>query len=82
MKRYNIRAIMDFADIPEDKIDACLADFRDCIKLFRVIKADATQGKWADKINAMGFEWIDDGKTGLAGYFVEARSEQAESEAK
>lgn len=83
MTRYDIRTVMDFCDIPEDRLDACLADFRECVRYLRGVKAVADDYRVADKIRGMGFEWADDGQVGLTGLVVEhveADGDKTESE--
>lgn len=71
MKRYDIRTVMDFTSVPEDRLDACLADFRECVRYLRGVKAVAEDYGCADEIRGMGFQWADDGQVGLTGLVVE-----------
>ena len=81
MKRYDIRTVMDFVAVPPDRMDACLADFKGCIEFFRGVMAIAGNEGYADKVAAMGWQWIDDGQVGLVGFMVEdAQTGETESE--
>jgi hypothetical protein len=68
---YPISSVADFLTIPEDKIDACLADFKSWISLARHSSAISTmlQACAPAEISAMfvthSFLWIDDGVPGL-----------------
>ena len=75
MKTYNIKTMFDFTKIPEDRIDACLADFKDLIMFYRGIIAYAQQNGYAEKLEHVEFDWVDDGTVGLSGFIVEIESE-------
>ncbi|MDX9972268.1 MAG: hypothetical protein RBU21_04655 [FCB group bacterium] len=66
-KSYKLKTVMDFTKIPEDRIDACLEEFKDCIghmRLLRTLASDVARMAGAKDVD-LGksyFTWIDDGK--------------------
>ena len=70
--RYEIKTLMDFLNVPEDKIDECLVDLKAWIGFVRHTKActdillecggkDMRAAVRAE-VSSAGFVWIDDGK--------------------
>jgi hypothetical protein len=58
-KEYEIKTKMDFLQVPEERIDACLEEFKQCLKIFRMLPEDV--------VRATGeFIWRDDGNPGLS----------------
>ena len=68
--RYEIRTIADFLKVPEDRLDACLDDFRASAHLMRPM-ADLVEAITEDygegekpigvTVEPQSFVWIDDG---------------------
>jgi hypothetical protein len=58
-KKYELRTVADFAKIPSDKIDECMADFAYVLKTWDEEKKNPAPG-WEFLKNC--FVWIDDGK--------------------
>jgi hypothetical protein len=70
---YRIEHVRDLLAVPEDKMDACLADLRLWVKHVRDIG-------WTAKLMFVfneAFIWVDDGQTGCIG--VEVTSVDAET---
>ena len=67
--RYEVKSIMDFLEIPEDRLDDCLVEFRSFLETLRELTTVAKLGAemmGQDPIEAlklMAFTWVDDGKT-------------------
>lgn len=60
--QYQIKAITDLLAIPEDKVDACLADLKQWIEFAR-----ATAGLRALLgATTESFIWVDDGAVGIS----------------
>lgn len=66
--RYEIKTVSDFLQVPEDRIEFCLAEFLECIRTFwgfyRIIEAITEQDGVAmqpDFADFPSFTWIDDG---------------------
>ena len=70
-KEYKIDKITDFLEVPEDRIDDCLAEFATFLEFLRAILVFAklgaeTQGMGQDELyKLMGFTWVDNGKEGI-----------------
>lgn len=67
---YPITGLEDFLKVPEDKIDECLADFKNWLSLARqsaVITSmlDALSGVPGSTTFLHSFTWIDDGIPGI-----------------
>lgn len=63
-KSYKLKTVMDFTQVPEDRIDACLEEFKDFVghmRLLHNLAADLAGAKEVD-LGESHFEWIDDGK--------------------
>jgi hypothetical protein len=65
--QYTIQTVGDFLKVPEDRLDACLEEFKTLLEQGRAFMemANALAGiLGADKLkNAVkGFVWIDDGE--------------------
>lgn len=65
MKTYDIRTVMDFADIPEDRVDVCLDELKDALRYLRTVKEAIKRGKF-DVLESVGFAWTDDGDPGFS----------------
>lgn len=69
---YRISTIADFLAVPEDKIDACLADFKQWISIAREPSTletaidDLAGAPGSTKFMTVGFTWVDDGIPGLS----------------
>jgi hypothetical protein len=68
-KQYEIKTMLDFLQVPDDKIDACLEDFKHCLQLWRIMPLDVMQPTGE-------FTWVDDGKRGLSGVRINANGEE------
>jgi hypothetical protein len=70
---YRIEHVRDLLAIPQDKLDACLADLRLWVQQMRDFDgimdglSDLHKIKITEIINE-GFIWVDDGKTGCSGF--------------
>jgi hypothetical protein len=69
---YKIESINDFTKIPEDKIEECLANFMECLKVHRIARKVvkefmANHGyEFKEEQNRLPyFIWIDDGQVEL-----------------
>ena len=66
-KSYKLKTVMDFTKVPEDRIDACLEEFKDFIghmRLLHNLARDVARIAGAKDVD-LGksyFTWIDDGK--------------------
>lgn len=66
-KSYKCETVMDFTKVPEDRIDACLEEFKDFIghmRLLHNLARDVARIAGAKDVD-LGksyFTWIDDGK--------------------
>jgi len=79
---YRIDHVRDLLAIPDDKLDACLADLRLWVSEMRHL--DGIMESLSDlykvnitEITREGFIWVDDGKTGCSGVdltFVDAET--------
>jgi hypothetical protein len=56
--QYEIKSLVDFNKIPQDRLDACLAEFKVWLGI-------ANLATIAGAI-ASGFTWIDDGETNIS----------------
>lgn len=66
-KSYKLKTVMDFTTIPEDRIDACLEEFKEFIghmRLLHNLASDVARIAGAKEVylGESHFEWIDDGK--------------------
>jgi len=73
---YRIEHVRDLLAVPEDKLDACLADMRDWVTRARWHTAliyDLVRAVGEELIEhpCAGFVWIDDGKPGCSGARIE-----------
>jgi len=60
-RTYRIRTVLDFQDVPEDKLDACLKEFRTFVRIiapFRALVGDCV--RVSDE-----FTWVDDGENNI-----------------
>lgn len=82
IKQYEIGSIHDFLDIPEDRLDVCLRDFKEWVVMGRSIseliklsdgKADITQ-------ILPRLIWIDDGVVGLSEISIRVAAKTGETE--
>jgi hypothetical protein len=60
--RYEIKEVKDFLNIPEDRVDAALDEFRDWVKVSRNIESMLISDSMKAIIKLEAFVWIDDGK--------------------
>ncbi|MEX3764491.1 hypothetical protein [Paraburkholderia phenoliruptrix] len=81
-KEYPIKSLEDFLMVPEDKIDACLSDFKTWLSLARQ-SAPVTallQAIAPAEISAVfathSFTWIDDGLPGIRAIQVTDENDQ------
>ncbi len=66
---YEIKEVADFLKVPEDRLDDCIDEFKECLKTTR--ESRATLKTLADIVDQdadvitkfCGFIWVDDGKT-------------------
>lgn len=69
MNEYKIEKITDFLEVPEDRLDDCLVDFKSFLEHTKPLLALAKTGAELlgqdpeEAIKLMGFTWVDDGKT-------------------
>ena len=69
MNEYKIVNVTDFLDVPEDRIDDCLTEFKPFLEYMRPMIALAKMGAESlgqdpeEALKVMAFTWIDDGKT-------------------
>lgn len=69
---YEIRAVKDFLQVPEDRMDACLADFVEWVEFKRneeaLIKLLSAGTKFPEVPIAVLdiFYWVDDGIDGIS----------------
>ena len=66
-KSYKLETVMDFTKVPEDRIDACLEEFKDFIghmRLLHNLARDVARIAGANDVDLgkSHFTWIDDGK--------------------
>lgn len=66
-KEYEICKVMDFLQVPEDRIDECLLEFKDYLKYMRAVKL-LTGG--VDCILDSKYIWVDDGEIDLKGIHI------------
>lgn len=66
MNKYEIKAITDLLAVPEDKIDACLADLRQWIDFAR----ETAEIREMFGAITESFVWVDDGVCGISGITV------------
>ncbi len=64
--RYKIKSASDFLDVPEDKLDLCLEEFKEFLVTAREIMECMPDIKEVSEelILQIHFIWIDDGKRG------------------
>jgi hypothetical protein len=55
--KYKIKHVRDFLEVPSDRLDACLEEFKVFLALVRPFPTSLFE------VNA--FEWIDDGKNNV-----------------
>jgi len=68
-KEYKIKTMLDFLQVPDDKIDACLEDFKHCLRLWKILPHDTLKPTGE-------FTWVDDGKPGLSGAIIHAEGKE------
>lgn len=82
IKQYEICSIHDFLDIPEDRLEVCLRDFKEWVVMGRSIneliklsdgKADITQ-------ILPKLIWIDDGLVGLSQVSIRVAAKSADTD--
>ena len=66
-KSYKLKTVMDFTKVPEDRIDACLEEFKDFIghmRLLHTLACDVARitGVKEMDLGQLCFTWIDNGK--------------------
>lgn len=68
-KTYRIESVADFALIPADRRDACLADFR----VFLGVSEAARTILGVEGVKVIGevFDWTDDGKSEITDIVIE-----------
>jgi hypothetical protein len=71
MKKYEIKTLADFARVPPDRLDACFAEFRECVAYFREMIAMCETIETPLDLPDLGFEWTDDGAPGMSAVEVE-----------
>lgn len=78
-KRYTLKQVSDFLDIPKDKIDDCLMEFKTFIEfsqamgdIGKVVEPDMAVSKM---LKGSHFIWIDDGKHDLRKITITTPSE-------
>jgi hypothetical protein len=59
-ERYTIEHVSDFLKVPEDRLDACLSDFKEALSCSRLFQATTLL---FGEPPLEKFTWIDDGKT-------------------
>lgn len=59
-KRYEIRTVADFYQVPDESLEACLADFAAHLLISKAVMATARDG--VRHLNPDVFMWIDDGQ--------------------
>ena len=75
---YRIASLADFAAVPADRLDACLADFKAFLSYANQTGSQLAElfGSAAEGLISVGesFTWIDDGKVGIGAvdFFVGA----------
>ena len=57
---YEIHQLTDFSTVPIDRLDACLADFKQWVLCHRVLKTYGLEEGYK-----VSMTWTDDGKVGL-----------------
>lgn len=71
-KEYEIASLADFANVPPERIGACLADFTEWLRVLRdkaelLGVLDAITGvPGGIELNETGFTWVDDGIDGIS----------------
>ena len=67
--KYRIETVEDFDTVPDEKLDACLADFAEFCAMRRLLVAVLD----ADKVRPLPvFTWVDDGVAGVSALRFEA----------
>jgi hypothetical protein len=66
MKEYKIKNIRDFLQVPPERLDKCLADFKEYLGYINHLEKTVAE-EFNSKVESHGFTWIDDGKQGLSG---------------
>lgn len=64
-KTYEIRQLTDFVNVPREKIDDCLADFKEWLEFHRQFHESGIPGL-ADVFLEPYMIWKDDGKRGIS----------------
>lgn len=87
-KEYKIVGLLDFINIPNGKIDACLKDFKEWILLNKkVFKGKDNQVEIKQGGESKGFitvspiekfVWIDDGKVGYSKLIIKSGDKEIE----
>lgn len=62
-KRYAIETVADFDDVPDDKIEECLADFGEYVAMRRLCLALVDPG--VARLSPV-FHWVDDNVRGVS----------------
>jgi hypothetical protein len=68
-KQYEIKTMLDFLQVPDDKIDACMEDFKHCLLFWRILPLDVMKPSGE-------FIWVDDGKPGVSEARIRAEGEE------
>lgn len=80
-RRYHIKTVADFLEIPKDKRAECLADFQHWLAVMdNHKKVEGLLDQLADTRGAFSarhdsFTWFDDGKRGVSGVEFNAEDE-------
>ena len=61
MKKYHIRNLKDFVNVPKDRIGKCLQEFETSLEAVRA----AIKMTSFDAVKYPEFVWIDDGKKNI-----------------
>ena len=62
-KKYTLKTVEDFLQIPDDRLDECLREFAIALRYVRAVEAKARDADAKAKIHMPYFGWIDDGKS-------------------
>lgn len=82
IRQYEIRTIHDFLAIPEDRLDACLRDFKEWIAMGGAIKDLIQTADGTVKVEQLlpNLIWIDDGSVGLSQVSIKVAIKPAPTE--
>lgn len=79
VNKYKIEQANDFLNVPEDKIDDCLEEFKAYLSMVRTIKREQElffKGLYQPRLES-GFTWVDDGRKDVtANISVEFENEE------